>query len=592
MSAWGPEVVAAGIAQVETSLQNTYPDVRVLTAEELQRYATRKPICGWRLPPAMHMPEVDVLLLQDFPYSLPRIALTAINNDVPHSEHDGVLCLEQDGVTFDHTRPADVVAHELARAAEFYGEILAGAHQEDFTRDFERYWSHYAVRSEVSVTSLLEGNPTAQVVRAGSVGNKAVIADGIERAQLWLRNLLGGSVTVERKPAVLCPVAVAPRPSQYPKDGASLFAYLTAECPDGAQILRQVILPWPREVFVVLSVPRDPKPPGLAAIRLSVALTRSQGKRRSQALHGQQRGDLVLQWLSVARAERLVMRRAEAPWVHGRYTDPQWTRLRGKSVAIIGAGSLGARVAQILAQSGIGQLALIDPDQFELANASRHLLGEWYAGRNKAEAMALLLRSSLPHHDGIVSHPSSWWDVFRSKPEVLTKADLILSLTGDWNADAALSDLQHSEIELPPVIYGWVEPYVGAAHAVFLKGLGPCLRCHFSASGVIDRRVTDWPADVETVPMCGAIHTPFGSASLGFAQSMVASMAIDSLLSDLEAGEWRVWSSSAADVTGNGGTLNPHWAATFGDLPAEPQIRRLVWRQSAVCPACREPAGA
>jgi hypothetical protein len=586
MSAWDEAKVTAYFAEIEAFLVSRYPGVRALTPYELVRYRTRSPLGGWRLASALHMPEVDVLILHDFPYTLPRVALVAYDRDMPHTEHDGVLCLEQDGTTFDHTRPIDVVEYELARAASLIQELQGGQHQGDFARDFERYWNHYAHTSDALVLSLLEKIPAVQHVQAARVGRMVVVADPPERAVQWIRNRFGADAAPERTAVVLCPLAQTPKPSEYPTDGASLFKYLDRACPQGALFARQIAKNWPREVLVVFCIDRTPKPAALGAIRLSVAMTRSQGKKRHR-LAKDESGGVASQWAAAVKVERLSVRRAEAAWVHGRYTDAHRPQLSTKAVAVIGVGSLGARVAQLLAQSGIGKLSLIDADVFELVNSSRHALGADSLGHNKAEAVASMIRRSLPHHEGIVAYPQTWQQLFRDKPEVLTRANLILSLTGNWNADVALSDLQHSAVPMPSVIYGWVEPYACAAHAVLLKAAGPCLRCHFSDTGRPDRRVTEWPEDVETVPVCGAVHTPFGAAALGFAQAMLASMAIDALLSNSEAGEWRVWTSAEAEVTGHGGTVSPRWVDVFGRLGKEPRIQQLSWRQSELCRACR-----
>lgn len=588
MSGWDEAKVTAYIAQIEADLVSRYPGARVLTPDELKRYGKRAPINGWRLPSALHLPDVDLLILRGFPYTLPRVALVRHNCDMPHTERDGVLCLEQDGTTFDHTRPADVVEHELARATTLIKELQDGQHQGDFARDFERYWGHYANSSDTLVISLLGEIPAVRHVQAARAEKMVVVADPPEQATHWIQNRFDTDAKPDRCAAVLCPLAQAPKPSEYPTDGASLLKYLARACPEGAQVIRQIAKNWPREVLVVFCIDRMPKPIALGAVRLSVALTRSQGKKRYQLVKDD--SGVVSQWAAAVKVELCPVRRAEAAWVHGRYTDAHRPQLSTKAVTIIGAGSLGARVAEFLAQSGVGKLSLIDDDVFELANASRHALGADALGLKKAEAVASMLRRKLPHHDGIVAYPQTWQELFRSNPRVLTDAHLIVSLTGNWTADAALSDLQHSAVPMPPVIYGWIEPYACAAHGVLLKAAGPCLRCHFSDTGRPNRRVTEWPEDIETVPVCGAIHTPFGASALGFAQSMLASMAIDALLKNSEAGEWRVWTNTEAEIMAHGGTVSPRWVDVFGKLGKEPRIQRLSWRQSELCRACRTAA--
>jgi len=586
MSTLDEATIAAHLAEIEVFLNSRFTSVRVLTPGELARYRDRLPIHGWRIGATHHVPDVDLLILTGFPYKLPRVALVVFDRDMPHTEHDGVLCIEQEGTTFNHRLPIYVVEYELARAATLLAELQAGQHNDDFTRDFERYWHHYAHKSEVLVLSLLETIPAVRQVRAARTGNLVVVAQQVERATQWIRNRYGSDAAPDQTVGILCPLPEVPKPNEYPNDGDALLSYLDRVCPEGAQELCRIANSWPKNVLIVFCIDRPPRPAALGAIYLSAAMKRSTGKKQHKLAKGKP-GDLASQWMAAVTLERLPVQRAEAAWVHGRYTDVSHPILSKKSVVVVGTGSLGAGVAQLLAQSGIGELALVDPDVFELANSSRHILGADSLRLNKAHATASMIRRRLPHHQGVAGYPSSWQQLFSDKPDVLSKVDLVLSLTGDWNADAELSDLQHSGMPMPPIIFGWVEPYACAAHAVLLKANSACLRCHFSETGVADRRVTEWPDNIETVHVCGAVHTPFGAAALGFAQAMLASMALDTLLGNSEGGDWRVWTSTEAEISAHGGAVSARWVDVFGKLTDEPRIQRLSWSKSDLCRACR-----
>src|SRR5437867_8391247 len=61
--------------------------------------------------------------------------------------------------------------------------------------------------------------------------------------------------------------------------------------------------------------------------------------------------------------------------------------LSGKHVAVIGCGSFGSAIAEMLARAGIGQLTLIDPDVLSAENLGRHVLTQKDLGRPKVEAL-------------------------------------------------------------------------------------------------------------------------------------------------------------------------------------------------------------
>lgn len=66
-------------------------------------------------------------------------------------------------------------------------------------------------------------------------------------------------------------------------------------------------------------------------------------------------------------------------------------------VLIIGAGSLGSIIAEMLIRSGVISLTIIDNDIFKIGNMSRHILDIESVGFNKADEVAKKLNRLSPH---------------------------------------------------------------------------------------------------------------------------------------------------------------------------------------------------
>jgi molybdopterin/thiamine biosynthesis adenylyltransferase len=104
--------------------------------------------------------------------------------------------------------------------------------------------------------------------------------------------------------------------------------------------------------------------------------------------------------------------------------------LREKLVLIVGVGSVGSQIAELLAKSGVGRLVLVDGEALDERNLLRHALTQGSVGVNKAVATAAMLRKEVPDLDirGVDR------DVDASMPDgeldrLIAPADLLVATT-------------------------------------------------------------------------------------------------------------------------------------------------------------------
>ena len=285
--------------------------------------------------------------------------------------------------------------------------------------------------------------------------------------------------------------------------------------------------------------------------------------------------------------------RADHLWIHGRDRDPRQERLRPARVAILGCGSVGATVARLLGQAGIGNLLLVDPKTMDWPNVGRHELGAESVGRFKATELARKIEEAYPHLDEVASRVKRVGVDERRLMDELASYDLIVSTMGDWAAESYLNEVQRQRAKgFPPILYGWVEPNAAASHALLISRKGACLRCGTNDKGRPQLEVTHWPNgwDSFQAPACGAQFTPYGPTELCWAHALLAETAIEALTDQVSAGYHRIWIGAYRHVEAAGGSWADAWIAEMGNPGAGSMAVERRWTISESCPACMQRA--
>jgi molybdopterin/thiamine biosynthesis adenylyltransferase len=184
---------------------------------------------------------------------------------------------------------------------------------------------------------------------------------------------------------------------------------------------------------------------------------------------------------------------------------PGQQRLRAATVAIVGAGGLGAPAALYLAAAGVGALRLIDDDCVSLDNLQRQIVFKSEdVGASKVERAAAALSALNPNVSIDARHDRLTEANARA---LLQGADVILDGTDDFTTRFAVNAAARA-LKIP-LVSGAVGRWDGQV-AVFAPG-GPCYRC----------LVPEAPPDAETCERVGVV-----GALTGVIGSMMALEAI------------------------------------------------------------------
>lgn len=189
--------------------------------------------------------------------------------------------------------------------------------------------------------------------------------------------------------------------------------------------------------------------------------------------------------------------------------DPGAPSLRPASVSITGLGSIGSPLARLLAQSGVGQVNLVDFDTLEAGNAIRWETGRSQAGRAKVVAMRELITLNFPYTKIGVSGEKVGDVRYAGTPEERRLHDLLFHKV-DCVVDAAASNevsyYLSAESRARALPHVWLYAtngawggFVGVADA---RRDAPCWLCHMLY--LDDGTIPKLPAAPDTA----GIHPP------------------------------------------------------------------------------------
>ncbi|GBR52630.1 molybdopterin biosynthesis protein MoeB [Neokomagataea thailandica NBRC 106555] len=153
---------------------------------------------------------------------------------------------------------------------------------------------------------------------------------------------------------------------------------------------------------------------------------------------------------------------------------------RDAAVLIIGAGGLGAPLAQQLAASGIGKIGVVDNDRIELSNLQRQTLYDTASiGLPKVEVTQKKLSALNPHVAVEVYEQRADKELLDN---LLPKYDLVCDGTDNFTTRFVVSDacVNHSKT----LVAGAVQKLGGQLATFRPQKGGPCYRCLFPDADV------------------------------------------------------------------------------------------------------------
>lgn len=458
---------------------------------------------------------------------------------VPHVESDGKLCIDGgDPGPLSGVSPVDRIQYLIESFYDFFlRPWCAGELDGDFAKESQNYWVIHCHRCSSShdavakIYTLDERPKSPRIYEAKHLPKKRiVIAGGDSALSNRFASAMGGGQQ-------LCQALVAEIPISFP------FTPETWPC-DRVTLERLIRLRLGRDAgkFLLAKGRRNRSP-------LRIVIFRAPNCSFGFLLPGgppntirQKYSPLVYPSLKMIPLE---VERLDPNWTFGRDQQPEIVVRQNKHVLVVGAGALGSSVVELLAKAGIGFLTIIDNDRLEAANIGRHALGANSIGLFKAKALAEKLAQHWP--DCVVSPEESSIQKWFQRND-LSGVDLVLDLTGEPDARVCIEKARkHHGC---PLLIGWMEPYVAAAHACLLpKGQVWMIG---SADRLNSLQAVTWPDDVwQHEPSCSSVFQSYTPSAATHAVALVAEAALDLLDGKIEHPVVRHWVRGQAFLDGH-----------------------------------------
>lgn len=584
---------ARAIATVETDVISKFQGARRITTAELAAHGStlRKFVAGWEFPGLIpeEKGQLRLLLPDTFPFGRPRIAIDPPPTFAwPHLEERGLLCLAEDHDPHTPENIVAVIVHAVTSAQALVNDCLAGKNFEQFEDEFVSYWQRWG-KWERPLRSLCRADGPSRAVSAWFGESLTVVAEDHVSLRTWLERYFCKTMDNRNFTPRMIPfvwLQSVPRPDRYPSNARTLLDLLGSDA-NARALVEDLFCDDEIDTKLVLLGCRTRRGVGLGALKINKPqASKGGGDPLRKGFRQTPPRSVLLARYAGAPAMGGEVVRCDPPWVHGRDNNSDIEVLQATSVVIFGVGSVGCSVATLLAETGVGQIHLVDPQIVQSENTCRHELGATSVLRSKASEHADNLGRRFPHLT--VTHENKrWQDVFREKRQLLASASLLISTIGDWSQEAELNAAVLAQSDFPTVLYGWTEPHAAAGHAIAFMNRSGCLRCLTDDLGHLRVPVTSWVGSTtKAIPACGGSFQPYGATELAHINAVIADLALDVFLERVTTSTYYTWIGRRALLDRVRGNWNPEWVQTHGDPEEGGRIIEVPVAVDSECPEC------
>lgn len=456
---------------------------------------------------------------------LPSIRLLVIPDQLkpisPHIGFNGGICYASKGsIALDIFDPSGQVLACLDRTTQVLNQIIAGERVQDLAEEFFAYWSGPPCLLDLKSFQSNKVNAAILTTAKGRNVDWFVISDSLEQTKIKLA-AFGYSINLLACAALTITTTAEPLPSLDfwpPRDVGELINWqrkLDHNCAKKLQKRLQLLAQQGCMHVIVLF--HSPTSHYAAGVLFSDEII-----NKSYKTHGG-----ILQSLYKSKILQLTTMRIDDSYIAERNQPAGRITLIGKKIILIGCGTIGGYLAELLVKSGAGlqggELVLVDTDQMVAGNIGRHKLGVNAIFHNKASALASELTRSMPTAKII-------GNTLDARELNFQAFDLVINSTGEQALSDSLSaKFNKNEDTFRPNLHCWIEGSGVAARSMLQDQFDKaCYRCLTSEDRSALYPVTTEPYSVEMAGQgCESLFVSFPATASVFAAALAAEHVMD-----------------------------------------------------------------
>ncbi|MBB1339293.1 ThiF family adenylyltransferase [Pseudoalteromonas sp. SR44-2] len=482
--------------------------------------------------------EVAIYFPESFPYCLPwsKLLNQALIGTLAHVNQFGTICIEESDTVFaDYTRAHDIICQYIEGIVKLLNRVSLKIYQDELLDELEGYY-----QPNYSVASFYHAKDKAEMVylrvierekKKGPQNSIPVVMCSRNKAlpyQFSNVKQLGQyrATKILHLPldsAVLPPVGGKDFSSQY---FTTLLNHLSEQ---NKKILNKLVKKCRsfNIFYVLLSMPRTNG-------------ERTQFLLRFSANHHlphpivEHSNDWQIELFSIRRnSKEYLLERGGGDIL-----------LSDKKVAVVGCGSVGGQVVNMLAKAGVGELVLVDPDILSADNLYRHHLGgrelnfeaDKKTGhvytRSKVNSLARQLQNDLPYIK-VKTKPLNFSEAINDKD--LVSCDAIVVAVGVPSVNLQINQVLKDR-NFNNVVFCWNEAAGLGGHSIALNLQDSCYQCLYTDGNQLKAEselslVCVGQSISKNLTGCAGVFTPFSFLDSSRTAELAATQTIEILQS-------------------------------------------------------------